>query len=86
MAEKISLKETPVIDAHCFAYGATALTRQDLGRLFELGGPTVGSIDPNVTEGPGQGYAESTVPFKKMVRDLSEFLSCGPSTGEVLRA
>ena len=86
MAEKISLKETPVIDTHCFAYGATALTRQDIGRLFELGGPTVGSIDPNVTEGPGQGYAESTVAFKKMVRDLSEFLSCGPSTGEVLRA
>ena len=86
MSRKISLKETPVIDTHCFAYGASSLSRQDLGRQFELGGPTVGSIDPGVGEGLGKGYAENTVPFKKMIKDLSEFLSCAPTTEEVLRA
>ena len=83
--EIVSLEEIPVIDAHCFLYKESSLTREGLDRLFSLGGPTVGSICQTAPPQLVRHYAENTVAFRSFIRELSRFLSCPASTEEVLR-
>ena len=85
MADRINLKETPVIDAHCFAYSESPLTWEFLVRYFSLGGVVVGSMQTSPQQLAGY-YAENTVAFRAFTLELSRFLSCSPSTEELLRA
>lgn len=85
MVEKISLDKTPVVDAHCFTYDDSPLTGEFLYRYFSLGGVVVGSQQASPQE-LARYYAENTVAYRVFIRELSGFLSCAPSTDDVIQA
>ena len=86
MAERISLDDTPVIDAHCFLYEESPLNKEDLYALFSLGGVLVGSIANTSPQEVARQYAENTITYRRFMKELSRLLSCEPTTEEVLAA
>ncbi len=79
----VDLTAQPVADIHCFSFAPSPThTRASLAKLFLAGGPTVKSFSPELR----QADMDSSVAYRRMIRELSSLLGVKGTDSEVLKA
>ena len=86
MPQKVDLQDTPVLDAHCFTFDDSPLSREDLTQKFWLAGVELRDAQGGAFGRRDVSYLEHSVAFKEFVMGMSAFLSCAPSADEIIRA
>ena len=90
MPEKVSLKDTPVIDAHCFTYENAKVTADDLAASYAMVGTAAPHLDADARRKQALHQGGSTATYRHRIRDLAEFLLQKPvdsmSVSEMARA
>ncbi|MAO89390.1 MAG: hypothetical protein CL880_02495 [Dehalococcoidia bacterium] len=72
----IDLKNTPVFDAHCFAYNDSALTEDMLTSQYAMIGPSPSYMSAKQRESRVAELALSTGALNKRINDLARYLGC----------
>ena len=86
MVEKISLRETPVIDAHCFTYENVAVTAEQLGGGYAMVATAAPYLDRAERDRVACAQGSSTAAFRHRIKDLAGFLSCDTTAQAVVEA
>ena len=81
----INLKNTPVFDAHCFAYNDDSLTKDILTSQYAMIGPSPSYMSEPDRDARVSELALSTGALNKRVHDLAGFLECESDISEVIR-
>ena len=84
--KRFDLQDTPVLDAHCFTFDDSPLSREDLTQKFWLAGVELRDAQGGAFGRRDVSYLEHSVAFKEFVMGMSAFLSCAPSADEIIRA
>ena len=75
----IDLKNTPVFDAHCFAYDDGALTEDMMTSQYAMIGPSPSYMSEKQRESRVAELALTTGALNKRINDLAKHLSCEPN-------
>ena len=74
MPDKVSLRDTPVIDAHCFTYENARVTADDLAGSYAMVGTAAPHMDPDARKKLATAQGASTATYRHRIRDLAELL------------
>ena len=75
----IDLKNTPVFDAHCFAYDDGSLTEDMLTSQYAMIGPSPSYMSEKERETRVAELALTTGALNKRINDLAKYLGCEPN-------
>ena len=85
MKTYINLKDTPVFDAHCFAYNDDILTEDIMTSQYAMIGPSPSYMSKTDRDARVSELALSTGALNKRVLDLAKYLGCESDISEVIK-
>lgn len=85
MKTYINLKDTPVFDAHCFAYNDDILTEDIMTSQYAMIGPSPSYMSKTDRDARVSELALSTGALNKRVLALAKYLGCESDISEVIK-